>query len=95
MTTSRRKASSTAAARRSKKGPKALSGPKSLFRNKLRSPFTFNLTARGLALETRLRLAAHVKSRGDLYELLMVEFGDELIRRRKEQLKAEKAHPAA
>lgn len=54
-----------------------MTGPKSLYRGKVRRPLTLLLTPDGIKREERVREKTGL-SRGDLYEFLLVTFGDRL-----------------
>lgn len=54
-----------------------LPGPRSLFRHKVRAPISMLLTAAGHELDAQIRQRTGL-SRGDLYELLLIKFGDKI-----------------
>ena len=55
-------------------GSSSMTGPKSLFRGKVRRPLSVLLTPTGYAVEERVRARTGL-SRGDLYEFLLTRYG--------------------
>jgi hypothetical protein len=63
---------------RAPKAPKALTGPKSLYRGKIRQPFTLQMQPATLAIEEEIQRDTGYVSRGDIYDAALQKFGDQI-----------------